>query len=124
MITVFYDGHCGLCLRSMRALRALDWLGRLRFVDFHDEEQRHRFAPEVPVDDFDRALHVRHADGRTLTGFAAFRALVWYLPSLWPVAPFLYLPGVKPIGDRVYGGIAERRKRCAHERCRIRGALS
>lgn len=111
-ITIFFDGHCGLCLRSMRVLHALDWLGRLRFVDFRDEAQRRQLAPKIPFDDLNRALHIRYADGRTLKGFAAFRALAAHLPPLWLVAPFLSLPGVKPIGDRVYGSIAARRKRC------------
>lgn len=117
-IAVFYDGHCGLCLRSIRVLRALDWLRRLRFVDFHEEALRQQIAPDIPYDDLDRALHIRYADGRTLTGFAAFRALCWSLPPLWLLGPFFYLPGATFIGDRVYAGIAERRRRCTHERCR------
>ncbi|MEC9372861.1 MAG: DCC1-like thiol-disulfide oxidoreductase family protein, partial [Planctomycetota bacterium] len=31
--TLYYDGACGLCIRSVKWLRRLDWLGRLRFED-------------------------------------------------------------------------------------------
>ena len=32
--TLYYDGQCGLCRRSVRVFRALDWLGRLDDADF------------------------------------------------------------------------------------------
>ena len=116
-ILVLFDGHCGLCRRSVRWLRALDWLKRLRFVDFQNEEQRLAWALEIPYADLDRALHVKFPDGSTLSGFSAFRAMSWHLPPLWILAPLLYLPGMKFAGDRVYACIAERRKRCTHDAC-------
>lgn len=116
-ISVLFDGHCGLCRRSVRWLRALDWRGRLRFVDFQNEEERRSCAPDIPYEELDRALHIRFPSGKTLNGFSAFRALCWYLPLLWPIIPFLWLPGARLTGDGVYGCIAARRKRCTHERC-------
>ena len=31
--TCYFDGQCGLCRRTTRLLRRLDWLGNLRFRD-------------------------------------------------------------------------------------------
>jgi predicted DCC family thiol-disulfide oxidoreductase YuxK len=116
-IRIFYDSHCGLCLRSMFALQVLDHLKRLAYVDFRNEAERRTYAPDLRLEDLDAALHIRFADGRTLNGFDAFRALSWHLPTLWILAPLLYLPGVPPVGRKVYASVAERRKSCRHEDC-------
>jgi predicted DCC family thiol-disulfide oxidoreductase YuxK len=114
---ILFDGHCGLCRKSMRVLAALDWLGQLSFVNFHDETKRMQIAPRIPFADLDRVLHVIFPDGRTLTGFDGLRQISWLLPPLWPLAPLLYLPGVAPIGRTIYRRIARRRQRCTHEGC-------
>jgi predicted DCC family thiol-disulfide oxidoreductase YuxK len=130
-IRVFYDGHCGLCLRSVFWLELMDWLGRLKPVDFRDADARKAEAPDLSLEALDRALHVRfpaagpeqsrvgRGDGKTLNGFDAFRALAWHLPPLWVAAPFLYLPGIPPIGRRIYARIAARRQKCKHEDCAL-----
>lgn len=126
-IAVLYDGTCGLCLRSVFVLALLDSLHRLRLVDFRDAAARKRTAPEISLEDLDRALHIKlppppqlktkNDPLLTLKGFDAFRALCWHLPALWPLAPALYLPCVAPIGRRIYFRIAERRSRCSHKSC-------
>ena len=40
--------------------------------------------------------------GRIYHGFGAFRWMAWRLPLLWPLAPFLYVPGVPTLGQKVY----------------------
>ena len=119
MILIFFDGHCGLCTRAANTLRALDWLHRLQFVDFQNAQERERYAPEIPYEDLDRSMHAKFPDGKIRTGFSAFRAVAWHLPLLWIIAPFLYLPGVKLIGDQIYTKISDKRKKCAHEHCQL-----
>lgn len=118
-VTVLYDGHCGLCLRSVFGLRMLDWLGYLRYVDFRDDSLRSREAPGVTLASLDKAMHVRLPDGSYLTGFDAVRRMARSLPPLWPVLPFLWLPGVAPVGRRIYAKIADNRKKCDHEGCAL-----
>jgi predicted DCC family thiol-disulfide oxidoreductase YuxK len=116
---VLYDGQCAFCRKSVDLLRRLDWLGRLRFGDVRDPAQ-------VPVvtRSGDRAItgldpsrlleemHVLTADGRRVHhGFGALRWLAWRLPLLWPVAPLLYVPGVLPLGQRLYLWVARNRFR-------------
>ena len=138
-IFVLYDGNCGLCRRSVFILVILDHLHRLQPIDFHDTEKRMTVAPDLSLNNLDRAMHIRlpaerttdngqrttlstvHCplSTRTYRGFDAFRELCWHLPLLIPLAPFLYYPGVSTLGRRVYARIAERRKRCTHEKCRL-----
>lgn len=119
MPLLFFDGHCGLCKRTVRTLTALDWLHRLQFVDFQNAQEHEKSAPEIPYEDLDRSMHAKFPDGKILRGFSAFRAIAWHLPLLWIAAPFLYVPGVKLIGDRIYAKIADRRKTCTHESCKL-----
>lgn len=118
-IHVLYDGRCGLCLRSTFVLVLLDNLRRLTPVDFRNVAARRRVARDLQTRDLDRALHIRLPHQATYTGFDAFRVLARHLPALWVTVPFLYLPGVAPIGRRVYAHIASKRKQCRHGRCRF-----
>ena len=101
-LQVLYDGHCGLCQRSVRILQGLDILEQLEWVDFrttHVDVDTSRLEHEMAV----------VARGRVYFGFSAYRVIAWRIPLFWPVAPLLYVPGVRPVGDDVYRRIAKRR---------------
>jgi predicted DCC family thiol-disulfide oxidoreductase YuxK len=117
MIHVLYDGHCGLCKKTVKMLKRLDWFKRLHFVNYQDEAARNRVAPEITYEKLDKSMHIKWDNGKTRHGFPAMRAVTWKLPLLWPVAPFLYLPGIAHLGNAVYKEIAAKRKRCTHENC-------
>ena len=117
-IFVFYDSHCGLCTRSAFGLKRLDWFNRLKLVDYHDEHARRITAPELRFEDLDNVVHIKLPDGRTMTGFRAFRHIARFLPLLWPVMILSYLPGATVIGKMIYKRISSRCKACTHEDCR------
>ena len=122
VITVLYDGHCGMCRRSVATLRKLDWLGKLSYLDFHNEEKRKEIAPHLQFEDLDKAMHIifRVRDRvRVRKGFYAFRSIAWRLPLTFLIAPTLYIPGIPWIGTKIYAHIAGRRKRCTHENCTL-----
>jgi predicted DCC family thiol-disulfide oxidoreductase YuxK len=109
---VLYDGRCPLCQKSVAMLRRLDWLRVLVYVDVRDPDQL--AACDLPVEP-SRLLEEMHliTPGRrqVLHGFLAFRWIAWRLPALWLIAPFLYLPGMPTIGQRVYLWVARNRFR-------------
>jgi predicted DCC family thiol-disulfide oxidoreductase YuxK len=110
---VFYDGHCALCRKSVALLKRLDWLKVLTYVDVRDDEQE--AVRNLPVGN-GRLLEEMHllTPSRALYhGFKAFRWMAWYLPLLWFLVPFLYIPGVAPLGlgQRIYLWIARNRFR-------------
>lgn len=114
--TCYYDGRCGLCRRSTRWLRRLDWLGRLAFVDM-------TAVPEaelpVPMEAAMRGMPMRTRGGRALVGFEAVRRAAVQTPLGFVPAALLYVPGVSRVGRVVYRWIATRRGR---EACAARSA--
>jgi predicted DCC family thiol-disulfide oxidoreductase YuxK len=109
---VLYDGHCTFCRGSVELLRRLDWLGRLEYADARDPANRPAGAAPLDPGRLLEEMHVLTADGRRVYhGFAALRWLAWRLPLLWPAAPFLYLPGVPALGQRLYLWVARNRFR-------------
>src|SRR5262249_58515133 len=109
---VLYDGACPLCRKSVRLLRGLDWFNVLAFADVRDPEQ----VPALPVPVAPKRLleemHLLSPDGaHVYHGFRAFRWMAWRLPLLWALAPFLYLPGMESLGQRVYLWVARNRFR-------------
>jgi predicted DCC family thiol-disulfide oxidoreductase YuxK len=109
---VLYDGQCPLCLKSVATLRRLDWLGRLRYVNVRDEANVPKREPSLDPNRLLEEMHLIPPDGQKVYhGFGAFRWMAWRLPLLWPVAPFLYLPGMARLGQWVYLWIARNRFR-------------
>jgi predicted DCC family thiol-disulfide oxidoreductase YuxK len=109
---VLYDGQCPLCRKSVAMLQRLDWFGVLTYVDVRDPDQLAACDLVVERSRLLEEMHLITPGGRCLFhGFAAFRWMAWRLPLLWPVAPFLYLPGVPTFGQRAYLWIARNRFR-------------
>jgi len=113
---VFYDGDCGLCVRSVRVLSHLDLFRRLSLIDFRQPGSTAAWR------DFDakRAegeLLVRSAHGRWYGGFLAFRWMAWRLPLGWGIAPWLYVPGIAWLGQHIYALVARNRLLCFGRSC-------
>ncbi len=122
-VVVLYDGRCGFCKAAIFVLSIMDWLHRLEFHNYHDAKVRGRYASTVPFSDLNEEMHAvlpAHRSlgeggpsGKIVKGFFAFRAMASHIPVLWPLAPFLYIPGVGLIGEFVYRYIAFHRPRVA-----------
>lgn len=129
--TCYYDGACGLCRRSVRILRSIDWLGTLAFRDLTQTPEGD--GPDgLPVT-FETAMKgmpMRCGDrlrilgvpvgsvneGQVLVGFPAVRRALVQTPVGMIPAALLYLPVVSWVGNKVYGVIASNRGRDA---CRV-----
>jgi len=106
---VLYDGQCGMCARTIKSLRALDWLGRLTVVDARNRSEVEksglgRLEEAALVKD----MHAASGD-RTWKGYDAYRAIAARVPLLWPVWPFLWLWPVTWFGRRIYRHVADTR---------------
>jgi predicted DCC family thiol-disulfide oxidoreductase YuxK len=107
---VLFDGDCSFCQHSVRWLRRLDWRHVLTFVNLRDSGDPIVQAVPTIAERLREEMHVWPASrARLYHGFDALRWLSWRLPSLWLIAPFLSLPLVPSLGQRIYLWIARRR---------------
>ena len=104
--TVLYDGDCPLCRGAVKWMAKVDWLGRVEWMPGQELE----VLPEgLAREDLDAAMYLLDDGGRLHGGFLAVRRLALLLPPLLPIAPFLWLPGARFLGVKVYAFIARNR---------------
>jgi len=107
---VLYDGQCGFCQRSVAILKKLDWLKKLHYQDARQIELLPKTNPPLDLARLLDEMHLVPPSGHPVyQGFSAFRWMAWRLPLCWPIAPFLYLPGVPWLGNKVYLWVAKHR---------------
>jgi predicted DCC family thiol-disulfide oxidoreductase YuxK len=119
-LIVLFDGGCPVCRRSVRTLRALDWLDRLQFGNAMDPATRGRVAPDLTEADVMREMFVIDAAGRRYPGYDAYLQIASVVPVLWPFRILGALPGIRQIGQAVYRVIAANRRRrgvCTDDLC-------
>lgn len=107
---VLYDGDCPFCQRSVAILKKLDWLKKLEYQNARLVDQVPHTDPPLDPEELLKEMHLVPRAGRPVyRGFKAFRWMAWRLPPLWIVAPFLYIPGVPWVGNKVYLWVARNR---------------
>ena len=109
--TVFYDGHCGLCHRTVRFLLARDKDGtRFRFAPLESETFRSSFS-ERERNEFPESLIVYTGSGEVLTRSTASLYLLRRLGGPWRLLGEVLR--LFPVGmrDAVYDTIARLRHR-------------
>lgn len=131
MVTVLYDGQCVICNQTKRAISALDWLGRVTWLDVHDRAAVARVAPSLDRETALGQVHVLYPDGRLVGGFEGTRAMLRQVPLGLPLWLIASLPGVRGwLGPLVYRFIARHRYRinrlvgapvCDADSCRLHG---
>lgn len=114
MITVFYDGLCGLCSREIAFYRRLSPRAPIAWCDIARDpaplEQR-----GISQADGLYFLHAEDSAGHMHVGLDAF-VLIWRHFTGWRLlADFVRLPGIRPAADRLYRWFAAYRfKRLGH----------
>ena len=110
-IQVLYDGFCPVCRRTIRLLACFDLFTRLDFIDFRrlnltDYNRSH--ALNLTPQDLEVDMYVI-ARERAYRGFYGYRTLALALPAFWPLAPWLFLPGISSVGGSLYRYVARNR---------------
>lgn len=116
---LLYDGQCGICLRSVRFLKARKGAERLNAVPLQTPGVLDDFG--IAEADALSALHVIDRRGRISVGAeGVFNALA-VLPRWRWVGAAAVIPGILPIASRVYTEVAARRSRdvCADGACAV-----
>jgi predicted DCC family thiol-disulfide oxidoreductase YuxK len=113
---VIFDGNCQLCTAQVLRLAKWDTRGRLAFFSLHDPEVGRRY-PQLTHEALMRDMVVVDRRGRFHHGAAAVRQLARRIPRLWPLVPWLYLPGTMPLWQWLYRQVADRRYRFNRDDC-------
>ena len=110
-LQVLYDGLCPLCCRTVRLLAGFDLFTRLEFLDFRRldlNDYNRRLGLNLASGDLEEEMYVIF-QGKAYRGFYGYRRIASALPVLWPLAPWLFLPGISSLGELVYGYVARNR---------------
>ena len=110
-LQVLYDGLCPLCNRTVRLLTGFDLFTRLEFLDFRAidlDEYNHSHKLDLARKELEEEMYVIF-QGKAYRGFYGYRRIASALPVLWPLAPWLFLPGISFLGELVYGYVARNR---------------
>ncbi len=108
---VFYDGHCGLCHRSVRFILAEDRTGEaFRFAPLDSDTFRTAFSESTRATLPD-SLVVRTTEGTILTRSVAVLHVMQRLGGLWRVLGIVVQLIPLTLRDRMYDGIARMRHR-------------
>ncbi len=113
---VIFDGNCQLCTAQVSRLAKWDTRGRLAFLSLHDPEVSRRY-PHLTYEVLMRDMVVVDRHGRFHHGAAALREIARRIPRLWPLVPWLYLPGTMPLWQWLYRQVADRRYRFNRDNC-------
>ena len=109
--TVFFDGHCGLCHRTVRFLLARDHNGEhFRFAPLDSVAFRASFS-ECERSEFPESLIVHTGAGEVLTRSTASLYLLQRLGGLWRLLGGLLALAPLGLRDAVYDRVA-RMRRC------------
>lgn len=99
-LTVYYDGGCPLCRAEIAHYRRRDAAGRVAFVDL--TEPHAETGADLSCAAALARFHVREADGRLISGAAAFVRLWRELPGWRWAAMLASVPGMVWLMERAY----------------------
>ncbi len=105
---VLYDDLCPLCTFQMKVLTWLDWLHALTLLPLSHAEAR-AIAPHLRREDLLEAIHCLTPEGRIYRGARCLRFVGMRMPLLFPLALFLWIPGVIWIAERIYNWVSRNR---------------
>ena len=80
-LSVYFDGGCPLCRAEIDHYRHCEGADRLRFVDVGRGVPEPPLGPDLGREAALRRFHVRDAEGRLVSGAAAFARLWRVLPG-------------------------------------------
>lgn len=101
MVTVFYDGQCGLCSKEINHYRKIAAEGVFDWQDLTEDVSKLE-AYGVSYADGLRFLHATDEQGKLHVGVDAF-VLIWKQLKRWRLlARLVSLPVIYPLADLVY----------------------
>ena len=108
MLTVYYDGKCGLCRREIEYYKRVAPANRFVWLDIATDPAG---LADLNIQQADalRRLHARDSSGNIFVGVAAFTA-IWQNLNYWRyLAMIINLPFLQPVAAFAYDRFADYR---------------
>src|SRR5438046_8018937 len=103
---MIWDGECHFCKRWIERWREIT-AGKVDYATYH--EAAHHF-PEIPVEQFKRAVALIEPDGKAFfAAEAVYRSLAHCRSRKWLAWSYDHVPGFAAISEAAYNFIAHRR---------------
>ncbi len=119
MITVFYDGHCGLCAKEIAYYQKIAPENQFEWVNIMEKSETFE-ALGYSLDAGLKALHVRDHDNVMQIGVRGFITIWRTLPRWKYLAQFARLPIVLPLLEFTYQRFAAWRFKRLGYHCSVR----
>lgn len=103
---LYYDGACGFCVRTIRALRALDAYRTVTFVDFRTAAA---LPPTLHAHELEKRVGAIDERGRPAYGALALALAGRGIPLLWPLSVAARVPVLSALLAAGYDAVAARR---------------
>ena len=108
MITVFFDGKCGLCSREIRHYQKIAPVGRFCWSDIASDPSPLESVNVTQVAALER-LHAQSEDGAIHVGVDAFLIIWAALPRWRLLGRIIGLPGCYQLAGKLYNKFAKKR---------------
>jgi len=110
-LTVFYDGLCPLCNRTVIVLSHFDAFGAVEFKDLQTHAKDCRTLDQIPEGELLKDLYAVDGAGRLYAGVDTYLHILTAMVYPAPVAWVLRVPGLYQGAKAVYRRIADNRAR-------------
>ena len=112
ILTIYYDGHCPLCMKEMQLLKRHDNKKLINFVDLHNEVfSKHH--PHINTSEAIRILHGQLNTGELLLGLDV-TCKAWSLVGKHKWLAILRWPLIRTIADVFYRVFARYRNKVSY----------
>ena len=105
---VLYDDECSFCTFQSRVITWLDWFNTVSLLPISSPRVK-EIAPRLTRTDLLEAMHCVAANGRIYRGARCIRHISLRMPLAFPVALFLWIPGVIGVAELVYRMVSRNR---------------
>jgi len=112
ILTIYYDGHCPLCMKEMQLLKRHDNKKSIHFVDLHNDD----FSKDHPHINIPKAIRILHGQlntGELLLGLDV-TCKAWSLVGKHKWLAVLRWPLIRIIADLIYRVFARYRSKISY----------
>ncbi|XSG85440.1 MAG: DCC1-like thiol-disulfide oxidoreductase family protein [Methylohalobius sp. ZOD2] len=110
-LTVFYDGQCPLCWRTVLAVEHFDLRRSVVFRDLQTHAAQEPALADIDPSELLADLYAVDSEGRRYRGIDTYLAILKAMGYLRPLAWVLRLPGIYSLAAHIYRRIADSRQR-------------